>query len=252
MTILRAIVDTPSILDRIDPRVRVLCLAVGSLWAAAMTRPLPLLVAVGLALLLAVLVRVPWSVLLGRLVPLNGFMVIVLATLPFSTPGDPWISIGAGPGAWIATTQGIEHAVRIALSGNLLVILMTALIASLEPAVLAQALVGLRLPEKLVRILMFAIRYVDVLQATRVRIGRAMRARGHVRGFDAHTWRSTAHVVVALLGHSVERAQRIEQAMRCRGWRGRFPPGSRFRPTARDGLFVSLFVVVLGCLTILF
>ncbi len=230
-----------SVVHRIDPRYRLLCALGTSLWVAATPRPAALSVALAGALLLTLVARIPAQALVPRLLALNGFMVLALFTLPFSVPGEPIIRIGS----LAASLAGLEKAFAILLAGNTLMLLLTALVATIEPVTLGHALWHLRVPEKLVRILMFAIRYIDVLHQSRLRIARAMRARGYQPRIDAHTLRTTAFLVSALVAESVTRAQRVEQAMRCRGWRGRFYVLNHFRATARDGCFLALFAACL-------
>lgn len=230
------------LLDRLDPRVRLLAVAAASLWVARAPGLGPLAGACALAALLALAARADGRRLLRALLALNGFMLVAAATLPFSIAGDPlWQA-----GAWMASVQGAQRAATIVLAGNTLVLLLAALVAPIEPVTLAHALLHLKVPDKLVRILMFALRYVDVLHQTRLRLTRAMRARGHVPRLDRHTLRSAGHLVAALVGHSVERAQRIEMAMRCRGWQGRFPVLHHFHLGWRDAVFAGAFALALA------
>lgn len=226
----------------LDPRVRVLGVVAASVWAALTPHPAPLALACAGAFALVLLARIPQLLLWRRLRVLNAFMLLVVLTLPFSTVGEPvWQA-----GALTASREGLMQALRIALTGNTLVLLLTALVVTMEPVVLAHALLHLRVPAKLVRILMFAIRYIDVLNDSRHRMERAMRARGFVPRCDAHTVRTSAHLVGGLVARSVDRAHRIEQAMRCRGWRGQFPVLHHFRFRAHDLWFGAFFVAALA------
>lgn len=236
-----------SLLSRIDPRVRLLCVLASSLAVALDARPLPLGLLALAGLVLCVVARVPARVLLRRLIGLNAFMALVLLTLPLTSGGDVLVQI-AGIDVY---RDGLLQALRIVLAGHALVLLFVALVATLEPTTLAHALLHLKVPDKLVRILMFAIRYIDVLHDTRLRRERAMRARGFVARCDAHTLRTTAHLVGSLVGDSLERAQRIEQAMRARGWRGGFPMLHHFHLAAHDvafGLFFAGLLLTVGVL----
>jgi len=231
----------PSLLSHVDPRVRLLCALFASVWIAATPRLLPLAALAGCGLLLAVIARVPARVLLRRLFVLNAFMALVLVTLPLS-PGCEVLWQFAGVGLY---HDGLMHALRIVLAGHALTLLFVALVVTLEPVTLAHALLHLKVPDKLVRILMFAIRYIDVLHDTRLRRERAIRARGFSARCDRHTVRTTAHLVGSLVGDSLARAQRIEQAMRARGWRGGFPMLHHFHLRVSDLAFGLLFAACL-------
>lgn len=226
-------------LSGVDPRVRLLCALAASVFVALGPGPVALCGLVLAGLLLCFVARVPARTLVRRLLALNAFMVLVMFTLPLTSGGEVVAQLAGVD----IHRDGLMHAVRIALAGHALVLVFTALVATLEPVTLAHALLHLKVPDKLVRILMFAIRYIDVLHDTRLRRERAMRARGYAARCDLHTLRTTAHLVGALVGDSLARAQRIEQAMRARGWRGGFPMLDHFHLAKSDLLFGLLF----GC-----
>jgi cobalt/nickel transport system permease protein len=237
-----ASLDSP--IHGLDPRYRLVCAFVASIWIVAMPRTAPVLAALAGAAALALVARVPARMLAGRLIALNAFMLLALVSLPFSIPGEPVASIGA----LSASAAGLERAFHLLLTGNALALLLTALVATIEPVTLGHALMHLRVPAKLVHILMFAIRYADVLHQSRLRLTRAMRARAFVPRADAHGLRSTAHLVAALVAESFARAQRVEQAMKCRGWRGRFHVLNHFRAGPRDICFAAVFLGVLAAI----
>ncbi|SER03563.1 cobalt/nickel transport system permease protein [Solimonas aquatica] len=234
-------------LRRLDPRTRLLCVLAASLWAVLIAGTLALLLACAMALVLAWAAGLRPQALRRRLLSLNAFMLLAVLTLPFSTPGTAlWQGLGLR-----ASGEGLLQATHIALSGNLLMLLMLGLLSSIEPVTLAHALLALRVPEKLVRILMFALRYIDVLHASQQRLGLAMRARGFRLRSDLHTMRSMAMLVGCLIAHAADRALRIEQAMHCRGWRGRFPVLLHFQTAPHDLDFAAGFALVLSLLSLL-
>jgi cobalt/nickel transport system permease protein len=71
-----------------------------------------------------------------------------------------------------------------------------------------------------------------------------------VRGFrnrpSLRSYRTVGHVAGTLLVRSSEQAERVAQAMRCRGFDGRFRSLTEFRTTAADGILFLLVVVVAG------
>lgn len=229
-------------IHRLDPRYRLVCAFAASIWIVATPRTAPLLAALAGATALALAARVPARVLASRLFALNAFLLLALATLPFSVPGQAVAQIGP----LSASAAGLERTFHLLIAGNALALLLTALVATIEPVTLGHALIHLRVPAKLVHILMFAIRYVDVLHRSRLRLTRAMRARGFVPRADAHGLRSTAYLVAALVAESITRAQRVEQAMKCRGWRGRFYVLNHFSAGPRDLWFAAVFLAALA------
>uniref|UniRef100_UPI0025EB1CA7 cobalt ECF transporter T component CbiQ n=1 Tax=uncultured Thiohalocapsa sp. TaxID=768990 RepID=UPI0025EB1CA7 len=155
---------------------------------------------------------------LVRLAALEGLMLVLLATLPFTVPGEVLLTLGP----LTATREGLAAAALIALRANAVVLALLGLLGGLEPAVLGHALARLGVPRKLVHLLLLTVRQIGLLDAERQRLLRAMRARAFVPRSRRHTWVSYGNLIGMLLVRSLERARRIEAAMRARGFRGRF------------------------------
>lgn len=239
--------DLPSgIVQRIDPRARIVVGTAFALTAVALHR-LPLLAAaLLLALVLAGLARLPMVTTVRRMLAMDAFMVPILILLPFTVQGEAIAAIGG----WAVSLAGVEQAGRIMLTANAVVLALLALVGTIEPALLGHALRGLGLPEKLTQMLALTTRYVAVLHREYGRLRQAMRARAFRARGTLHTWRSLGYLFGMLLVRSVERAERIGEAMKCRGFCGRFPTTDAppLRPV--DGLFTILVLVLLTLLIV--
>ncbi len=65
--------------------------------------------------------------------------------------------------------------------------------------------------------------------------------RGYRNRASRHSYRTVGHVTGILLVRGVERAERVSQAMRCRGFDGRFRSLTVFHTSLADlGLFALL------------
>lgn len=201
----------------LDPRLRVGSALTFAAVTASLDDPAVLAAALGWALAMAVAAGLPAGLLLRRLVALEGFMVVVLATLPFTVPGDPLLTLGPLTASW----AGLERAVAIILRANAIVVMLLALAGTLDPAILGHALARLGVPRKLVHLFLLTARYVVVLHDEYRRLRLAMRARAFTPGSNLHTWRTYGWLVGMLMVRSLERSRRILDAMRCRGFRGR-------------------------------
>lgn len=69
---------------------------------------------------------------------------------------------------------------------------------------------------------------------------RAMQARGFKPSTNKHTYRSYAWLVGMLLVKSWDRAERVHEAMKCRGFHGRFYTLASHRTTTSDYIFLFL------------
>lgn len=230
---------------RLDPRSRVLAAGLFALLLTALPHVMPVLLGLGLALLTAALARLPLRRTLRRLAALDGIILLAVALLPFTVPGDTVFTL-LGQGA---SAQGLHQGALILAKANAVTLMLLALVGSMDAARLGQALGRLGVPEKLVQLLLFTVRYLDVLHQEYARLRTALRARGFVLTTSPHGWRTIGTLFGMVMVRSAERAERIVAAMRCRGFDGRFPhleEPSRFRSC--DGAFALASVACLGLL----
>ena len=165
-------------------------------------------------------------------------MILVVALLPFTMPGEPLVSIFG----YAASSEGLWRAAQITLRSNA-VVLMTLALLGLTDLVYGHALEKLRVPAKLVQLLLMTVRYIDVLGREYRRLRVAMTVRGFRMRCNVHTWRAMGYLFGMLFVRSLERAERISAAMRCRGFRGRFPTLSDMALARRDAVFAVIAVL---------
>lgn len=232
-----------SMIHRVDPRIRVVAALVFSVVVVLGSRS----PATGLlvALVTAAFAEIRIGALALRLVPLNLLMLVLIATLPFSIPGRAMFLLGP----WTYSFEGFGHALNVACKGNAIVIMLTALIATIEPVRLGYSLEWFRVPQKLTRLFLFTVRYFSVIESEFNRLSRAMMMRGFRPGLNLHTLRSYGYLAGMLLVHALDRSERILDAMRCRGFDGHFR--SIEVETSRVSRWDFMFVVALGTWTVL-
>jgi cobalt/nickel transport system permease protein len=170
-----------------------------------------------------------------RLLHVEGFLLVLLLLLPFTVQGEPVLALGP----LSASREGLLRAVVLVLKINACLIAVTALVGTLEPVRLGRALAGLGAPLRLVHLFLFAVRYVALLDAELRRLREAMRARGFVARSNRHGWRSLGNLAGMLLIRALDRAEQIDEAMRCRGFSGRLPLRAGEPLAGRDFLFAG-------------
>jgi cobalt/nickel transport system permease protein len=228
----------------VDPRLRVLASFAFAATVVALDRMLPLVAALALALGAVGLAGMSARRLTRLLVALDTSMALVAATLPFTTPGEPLLSLWG----FTASAEGLARAVEIALKANAIALMTLALIGTSELPEIGHALRRLGVPAKLTQLLLMTVRYIEVLGHEYRRLRVAMAMRGFRMGFNLHSWRSVGHLFGMLFVRSLDRAARIGAAMRCRGFNGEFPALSEFAYTSRDAAFAALSAGALALL----
>ena len=233
--------NSASLVQRRDPRLRIVA-AVAFAVVVVLGRDFTMLsVGLGLAATLAALARLSFAATFKRMIAMDLFVVAMLLMLPFTLPGETLFRLGPFP----ASREGMLRAVEIGLKANAVILALLTLVGTLEAVTLGHALHHLRVPEKLIHLFLFTVRYIEVLHREYQRLRLAMRARAFVPRSDWHTWRSFGYLFGMLLVHSLERSERIMAAMKCRGFHGRYFVLDHFAMTGGDWLFATGFT---GCL----
>jgi cobalt/nickel transport system permease protein len=183
-------------------------------------------------------------VVLRRLVPVNLFAVLLLVSALW-TRG---LSVDVPREAQVG--GGLSLALLLALKANAMVLWVIVLLGTMDFITFGHALRHLRVPDKLVHLLLFTVRYIDVLHGEYLRLRMAMRVRGFRPRVSWHTYRSFGFLIGMLLVRSLDRSERILAAMKCRGFRGQFHLLDHFAFSVRDVWFGLVAGVVLAALVL--
>ena len=171
------------------------------------------------AVLLGVVVgvsRVPPTYLLKRTVVEIPFVVFALL-LPFVATGPQTEVLGVS-----VSEHGLQAGIALLVKGTLGVLASLTLAATTEPNDLLLGLERLRLPQQLVQIMAFMVRYLDVVTDEMQRMKVARESRGFSARNPRH-WPVLARSAGALFIRSYERGERVHLAMLSRGYTGRMP-----------------------------
>jgi len=234
----------PGWLNHVDPRARIVGAALFAVVVVACARIEVLALALALSVTLLLASCLPISRTLKRMAAMDGFILFMLILLPFTVPGDPLLTVWGFTASW----QGALRALEIALTANAVVLALLVLVGTMEPVTLGHALHALKMPERLVHLLMFSIRYIGTLREEYLRLRIAMKVRGFKPGTNWHTYRSYGYLVGMMLVRAVERSERILGAMKCRGFSGRIIMLHRFEASRADLAFGAAALTAMAML----
>lgn len=250
--------NTPSLTSRgtprhtgliraLDPRTRILA----ALGFAIVMVAVNGFAALGAGLVLAIAAmacaNLPAGPTLRRMAAMDGFIIVMIAMLPFTVPGDTMFSVFGFPASW----QGLVKALQIGLTANAIVLMLLALVGTMEAVTLGHALHLLSVPARLVHLLLFTVRYIEVLHEEYLRLRRAMKTRGFKASNSLHTYRTFGYLIGMMLVRALERSERILQAMKCRGFSGQIPMLHTLAFARTDGLFAILCLGIFAFLVAL-
>ncbi len=108
----------------------------------------------------------------------------------------------------------------------------------------------LRIPGVLVLLALLAYRYTFLLNDELRRLRVALWVRGFRTRLARHTYHTLGHVVGAVLVRGSDRAERVADAMRCRGFDGRFHTLAEFRTQPHDVVFFLLAILTASGLVV--
>jgi len=227
----------------IDPRIKIIFAAIYSLVVALSNRFPVLLTALTVSIILVLLARLDIREVTRRLSVICLFLGLIWAILPFTYEGEPLYHIRQ----LTITLPGVVLSAQITLKTVAILMCFMTLIATMTISTLGQALNSLKLSNKLVLLLLMTYRYIFVIEEEYRRLRTAIKIRGFRSGTNIHSYKTFAYLVGMLFVRASIRAERVYQAMKCRGFKDKFYTLNDFESSGPNRLFsVLITTVILG------
>lgn len=232
-------------LHRWDVRCKIVTILVYSFMITAIKQITPALVAIGLSCLILVVARVSLTKVLMRLLAIVGFITMFLLVMPFTVPlhsGDTVIVFGGL--TWLHfSLRGLVLAATIAAKAVAITLLMEPLLSTAPLPVTLQGLARLGVPEMVGQMVLLSYRYLNVFRHEARRMSDGMRVRGFRKRTGTATIQAMANFLGMLFVRSFERTERVFDAMRARGYKGRFPEQTVLRLRTLDIVGAGLWLI---------
>ena len=234
-----------SFIHKIDPKIRILCASFLSV-AAALSQSFYILPGYCAAsIILIVMAGLSPAKVAQRLKTVLWFLLMIWVIVPLTFDGQVlyqyhFLKI---------TKPGVELCSMITVKSITILLIFTALIATMSIASLGKGLHQLYVPDKMVFLLLMSYRYIGVIEDEYKRLLRAAKFRGFTSGTNLHSYKTFAYLAGMLFVRASFRAQRVYQAMVCRGFNGKFHtlddhPANRLNSIFLFGVFMTGFVLV--------
>lgn len=236
-----------SLIHRLDPRVKSVVAAIFSIVVAVCSRFTALIPALVIAVIFIILARLSVRKVITRLLIVNGFILFLWFTLPFTTAGSPLFSIGR----LTVTGTGVHNAALITLKSNTIILALMALTATMSVFTMGRALDDLHVPSKVVHLIFLTYRYIHVIYQEYNRLITAVKVRGFRPRNDIHTYRTYAYLVGMLFVKSYDRAEQVRAAMLCRGFQGKFYDLRDFELSVSDFVMMVLMLMSVSVIAML-
>jgi cobalt/nickel transport system permease protein len=234
-----------TLLHRWDARCKIVTILGYSFMIAALSRPQPAVAAIGISLLVLVAARASAARVLIRLLAIAGFIGMFLVLMPFTVPergGDTLIVFNRIQ--WLGfNLRGLMLAATIAAKAVAITLLMEPLLATAPLPVTLHGLARLGAPEMAGQMVLLSHRYLHVFRHEARRMADGMRVRGFRKRTDLVTLQAVANFLGMLFVRSFERTERVFDAMRARGYKGRFPEPDAPRLRPGDLMFAAVWLL---------
>lgn len=209
-----------SAVHRLAPEAKLMAFLAFVLLVLAVPAPLWPVLVVDAVLLgaVAAIARVRLRWLVPRLA-LEAPVVLFALVLPLVAEGPRVEVLGLG---LALSRPGLEGAALLVARATLGLATALVLVATTPPDAIVDGLDRLGLPRRMVEILTFMVRYLDLVRVDLRRMEVARASRGDGRA-GWRRWAAGAASVGHLFVRSYERGERVEQAMAARGYRGALP-----------------------------
>lgn len=233
----------PSPLARWDARWKLAAVLLAAAAVAALRQPLPSAAALAVGLILLRVGKLGGAWARARLAAFALAALPFLLVLPFTLEGPGW---DVGPVH--VSERGVLVGAGVVCRGVAIGALALVLVGTAPVHHTLAAAHRLKVPGLLVLVTLLAYRYAFLLADELRRLRVALRVRGFRARADRHGYRTAGHVVGAVLVRGADRADRVAEAMRARGFDGRFHTLTAFRTTIWDVVGFVVLVAVMGSL----
>jgi len=235
------------LVEKLDPRCRILIVFAFALLVCLTEKAWVLWTTLGFSIFLVFLTKASLKRMMKRLKAVNGFMLVLLLLLPLFIKGNGFLYIGK----LVWSYEGFLKVGLMILKSNSIMILVTVLLGAMEPVYFAVGLRGLGVPQRLNLLLLFMIRYIEVIHQEYHRLRHAIKLRGFQPTCSLHTFKTIGNLIGVLLLRSLKRSERVLEAMKCRGFKDTFPLLKPLSITRHDVVFAlicfSIILLLGGC-----
>jgi cobalt/nickel transport system permease protein len=234
-----------SIISEIDPRIKLITAFLFSI-IIAVSKSFPVLIAAFcISVVLVSITKIALKDIFHGLIPVNLMILFLWMFLPFTFEGQPIFQ--AGPFSIIK--EGVVHSAGMTIKSNSIVLVLITLVGSTSIITLGHALHELGISKKLIHLFFFTIRYIHSIHREYLSMVNALKVRGFYPGNNIHTYKTMSYLIGMLLVRSFDKAQRVHNAMLCRGFNGNLYSLKEFSLNRTDVisfLFMISMIFTLG------
>ncbi len=236
-----------SFIHRLDPKARIIAVIILS-FAAALCDNLNIAILYFIVSIVFIgLAKLNVKDVFKRIKPVFWFLLMLWILLPITFEGEIiykfyWLEI---------STEGIIMCCKITIKSITILLFFTSLVATMNIASLGNGLHKLYVSDKMIFLLLMSYRYIAVIEDEYKRLLRAAKFRGFKPKTNVHSYKTFAYLAGMLFVRASLRAQRVHQAMLCRGFNKKFYTLDVYESDRSNFIFLIGVFITLATLVVL-
>ena len=234
-------------IHHLDPRFKIIAAIIYTMVIALSNTMLVLIIALCISILLVYLAGLNLREVAKRLAVVGWFLLFIWLILPLAFEGKHLYQIGP----LSITLPGVMLATRITIKTAAILLAFMPLVTTMTIITLGHALNCLHLSGKFIHLLMMTYRYLFVIENEYQRLWNAIKIRGFCPKTNMHSYKTYAYLIGMLFVRASIRAERVHQAMLCRGFDGRFYSLYDFSVSRSNWIFAGFMTIITLALIIL-
>lgn len=227
-------------IHQLDPAVRILAGSVLSISAALCEHIYLAICYFVIAVLFIGIARLNTGRVISRLKPVFFLLIMLWILLPLTFDKSELIFLWTVP----LSKAGVRMSALISIKSVTICLLFMSLVSTMTIGALGNGLHRVKVPDKMVFLMLMTYRYITVIENEYSRLIRAARLRGFKSRTDLHSYKTYAYLAGMLFVRASIRAKRVYQAMLCRGFNQKFHTLEIHTPSIKNTIFLALSVVI--------
>jgi cobalt/nickel transport system permease protein len=221
-----------------DPRVKIISISILILSIVLLQDLRIVVLGLSLAIILVFLSKIPFSFVFVHLRWVLFFVLALFVVISLTVPGNLLVKLSF----LSISREGVKLSLLISLRAISAALLIFPMIGTTRFNLTLKALQKIKIPDKLIQLLMFTYRYIFLFLDEEKRIFIGANSRGWVRKTNLSSLKTIGSLVGMLLVHSFERTEHIRDAMISRGYNGRLKILDEFTLRPKDFIKASLII----------
>jgi len=230
-----------SIFHSWDPRIKIVSFSFLIVSIALLPKLLPACLGFIIAIAFVFMSRIPFVFVLKHLRWVMLFVIFFLIAMPLTVGGEEIVKLGFITISW----EGLRLALLISLRAISICLLIFPMIGTTKFHKSLKALQKLKIPNRLIQMVMFTYRYIFLFMGELGRMFTALDAKLFKKRTNIFTFKIIGNLTGMLFVRGFERTQTVYNAMASRGYKGNLRILDEFRLCGKD-FIKAFFIITLG------